>query len=451
MSRIISPTTNTNPALVGEWYQQYTADTPAPAAPTGLIGAAPTSPPIIDAGGDAGLANQLRKERSALKASAAVAAAPVAAPAGPVQSYTPEQYKATDWNVDANQLVETGVNRIIDADGPMMDRARAAGDAQSNARGLVNSSMGVQASQNAVYDHALAIATPDAMTYRTAAQSNALERNQAAFNNANAVNRAREFGAAAANSYGIAELGASTQLQVAGIGAAASRYGTDVGARTELQRAQIAADSAKYNTDVGSATSLLQSQIAAGSSKTVAEINRDASWATANLNAETQRAVAEMNTGSAQLIATINADTNKYISAADNAVKLEVQKFANDNQLLVNTNQQAASAFNQAMASISTIQNNPAMDEAAKTAAIRSIFTTLNSQYATLSAVSGLNIPAILDFTGTDPVSGGAANTNTTVAGGAGGGGSGWAPGEGGGDGGPGPAGTSGGVGIGSL
>jgi hypothetical protein len=405
MSRIISPTTNTNPALVGEWYQQYTAETPTTtvagangtvqpqptAAPSALVGepAAATSAPKVPAY----IANYHARFPAATPA-------PTAAPTGPVQSYTPEQYKATDWNVDANQLVETGVNRIVDADGPMMDRARAAGDAQSNARGLVNSSMGVQASQNAVYDHALAIATPDAMTYRTAAQFNASERNQAAFNNAQAVNRAREFGANAANAYGIAELGASTQLQVAGIGAAASRYGTDVGAKTELQRAQIAADSAKYNTDVGALTALQQSQISAQSSKTVAEIQRDSSWATANLSAETQRAIAELNTGSAQLVATINADTNKYISSMDNATKLEVQKFANDNQLLINTNQQAASAFNQAMAAISTIQNNASMDAATKAEAIRGIFATVNSQYETLSAVSGLEIPALLDFTG---------------------------------------------------
>jgi hypothetical protein len=428
MSRIISPTTNTNPALVGEWYQQYTADTPTTAAPTGLIGAAPTSPPIIDAGGDAGLAAQLRKERSALKASAAVTAAPAAAPAGPVQSYTPEQYKATDWNVDANQLVETGVNRIVDQDGPMMDRARAAGDAQSNARGLVNSSMGVQASQNAVYDHALAIATPDAMTYRTAAQFNASERNQAAFNNAQAVNRAREFGAAAANSYGIAELGSRTSLEVASIGAAASRYGTDVGAATSLQVAAIKADSDKYGIDISSATELTKAQLSSQTSKTVAEINRDSAWATANLNAETSLATSKLSSETNLRVATINASSGEYIAGLNNENKTLVQKMANDNQLLINTDSTAASVVNQALANISTIQNNPAMDSAAKTTAIKGIFTTLNSTLATLSATSGLNLPSILDFTG-DAEDDAATNATNPANGGAGGG-SGWSPGD---------------------
>lgn len=273
------------------------------------------------------------------------------------QGYDAAQVTPTPWTVGANQTVSGQVNALIGAGSPLMDRAAAAADGEMNKRGLVNSSMGVQAAQNAVYDHALQIAMPDALTFRTAGQFNADAQNTAATNNASFTNNASQFTAGAANTGALADTSARTQTNTALIGAETSRYGTD------------------------------------------------SAWATANLNAETQKAVAGMNTASAQAIAATNAETSKYLGNLDATTKAEVAQFANDNQLLINTNQQAASIFQQAMVAISTIQNNPAMDSATKTQAVQSVFSMINSQYHTLSTVAGLNLPDLVDFTqGQTPV-----------------------------------------------
>jgi hypothetical protein len=56
------------------------------------------------------------------------------------------------------------VNRVMAQDSPLMQRARAFSDQQMTERGLRNSSMAVEASQNAVLDNAMKIAEP---TYKT--------------------------------------------------------------------------------------------------------------------------------------------------------------------------------------------------------------------------------------------------------------------------------------------
>jgi len=80
-----------------------------------------------------------------------------------------------NWNVTPDQTVQGQVAGIIDnkALSPIMERAQAGANEAANARGLINSSMGVQAGQAAVLDAALPIATADAATNATAAQFNA--------------------------------------------------------------------------------------------------------------------------------------------------------------------------------------------------------------------------------------------------------------------------------------
>ena len=76
-------------------------------------------------------------------------------------------------------------------------RTRAA--QQSSGRGLLNSSLGVQAGQAALYDAAMPMATQDASTYADSAKTNAGERNTNSRFNADAVNDAGQFNANAAN------------------------------------------------------------------------------------------------------------------------------------------------------------------------------------------------------------------------------------------------------------
>lgn len=116
--------------------------------------------------------------------------APDEVPAGLVNSvaYQPAQANLSQWGVTPEQTVQGQVNTIIDQDGPLMQQARSNADQQSNARGLINSSMAVGAGQAAVMDKAIQIGAQDANTYASSAQANTASANNNAQFNANANN-----------------------------------------------------------------------------------------------------------------------------------------------------------------------------------------------------------------------------------------------------------------------
>jgi len=117
----------------------------------------------------------------------------------PVSTYTGQQATTTDWKVNPNQTVQGQVGGIIAADSPLMQQAATRAAQQSSGRGLLNSSLGVQAGQAALYDAAMPMATQDASTYADSAKTNAGERNTNSRFNADAVNDAGQFNANAAN------------------------------------------------------------------------------------------------------------------------------------------------------------------------------------------------------------------------------------------------------------
>lgn len=125
----VTSTSNTDPGMLGDWYQQYL-----------------TKPPAAS------------------------------------------QATTTNWNVNPNQTVQGQVKGIIDADSPLMQQASTKAMQQTNARGLLNTSLGVQAGQAALYDAAMPMAQQDAGTYADAARTNAGEANTTSRFNADARN-----------------------------------------------------------------------------------------------------------------------------------------------------------------------------------------------------------------------------------------------------------------------
>lgn len=86
-------------------------------------------------------------------------------------------------DVDNKELLSTQVNNVIGADSPLMQQAAAKAKQAANSRGLLNSSMAVQAGQAAVMDRALPIAQYDA-----GVNSNVLNTNQANEQQSNTFN-----------------------------------------------------------------------------------------------------------------------------------------------------------------------------------------------------------------------------------------------------------------------
>ena len=95
--------------------------------------------------------------------------------------------------------VQGQLSNIIDANSPLMQRAAARADANSNARGLLNSSMAIGASQGAVMDAAMPIAQADASSNNQFALANSSAKNQGILQNTQNQQDANKFNATAQN------------------------------------------------------------------------------------------------------------------------------------------------------------------------------------------------------------------------------------------------------------
>ena len=94
------------------------------------------------------------------------------------------------------------------------------------------------------------------------------------------------------------------------------------------------------------------------------------------------------------------AQTASDSAAYDAAIPIATADLGNQNQKLIQTNQQANQAYQTTMSAINNIQNNNQMDAATKSKAISSAIASANDHFKTLSTVSGLNLPGMLDWTG---------------------------------------------------
>jgi len=102
----------------------------------------------------------------------------------PILSQATQQV-ANAATLDPNQLAQMNAatvsgqaNNIIGQGGPLMQQAANTGNAMAAQRGLLNSSMGIQAAQNAVLQNATQLAQGDVNALNQASQFNAQSANQ---------------------------------------------------------------------------------------------------------------------------------------------------------------------------------------------------------------------------------------------------------------------------------
>jgi len=102
----------------------------------------------------------------------------------PILSQATQQV-ANAATLDPNQLAQMNAttvsgqaNSIIGQGGQLMQQAANTGNAMAAQRGLLNSSMGIQAAQNAVLQNATQLAQGDANALNAASQFNAQSQNQ---------------------------------------------------------------------------------------------------------------------------------------------------------------------------------------------------------------------------------------------------------------------------------
>ncbi len=129
---------------------------------------------------------------------------PIAVPA--MNQFTPTPIGAASTvapvQVADPALVQDQLAGILNKGGPLMQQAATYGNQQAQSRGLLNSSMGVQAAQAATMDRATPIAQSDANAINAINQQNAAIQNTANQYNATAQNQFSQFDAQNANASG---------------------------------------------------------------------------------------------------------------------------------------------------------------------------------------------------------------------------------------------------------
>lgn len=114
---------------------------------------------------------------------------PPTPPTSSAAGLTPSGYTPTLGTVSDKETVSGQVNDLLNKDNPIMQTARSQALSAANSRGLLNSSMAVQAGEQAAINSALPIATQDAATYHDTATRNQEASNTGGQFNSNAANQ----------------------------------------------------------------------------------------------------------------------------------------------------------------------------------------------------------------------------------------------------------------------
>ena len=130
----------------------------------------------------------------------------------------PTGYAPTQRTVDPiKETVQGQMEGIMKSDSPLVTGARTGANQQMNSRGLLNSSLAIQASDQAAYNAALPIAQADAKTYETASQQNTASQNDALKSNASFVNDANKLNLGAELDALKANLDSATKVKLTNI------------------------------------------------------------------------------------------------------------------------------------------------------------------------------------------------------------------------------------------
>lgn len=315
-------------------------------------------------------------------------------------NYNPAQISAANWAVKPNQTVQGQVKSIIAEDSPLMQQAATRANQQVNARGLINSSIGVGAGQAALYDAAMPMATQDASIEANASKFNAEASQQTAMANQNASNSALQFNAAA-NQDG-SHFAQTNALD---------RYKTDQAttmerARLDQSGSQFAQTNAldRYKTD--QTAGLERERL----SQTVG-MDRYKADQTAALERERLKQTTDLDRYRFDV-----SQSNEFAKMGiENTTRMELANIEAGYKTLMQTSSGASDLYKQMIVTVSNISASKDMDEGAKRQAIENQVVMLNNGLAMMGQISNLNLSDFLTFadvggvpSGTQPTAEGA-------------------------------------------
>lgn len=264
--------------------------------------------------------------------------------------YTPSTAKATQatstgydpvaTTVTPNQTVQGQVKSVIDDDSPLMQQARRRADEASNARGMLNSSIGIGAAQGAVLDAALPIAQQDASTYFQANQKTV-----------DAQNAAKNFEAAARN-------------------------------QASLANAQLGTDVSKTNAAAGNEASARSAEASNQS-------------ALAGFDATTRLQLAQKDINARLEMSSLDRAMQLQIKQLDIGAQQTLTQMENQYRQLLQSNQNLSAMYQQTVNAIANISIQPGLARETKDAAIATQLNTLREALAATSDVASRNAAAV--------------------------------------------------------
>lgn len=289
---------------------------------------------------------------------------------------TAEQAQATTREVTPQETVQHQLAGIIDANSPLLTRARTKAVDSMNSKGLLNSSMAIGAADAALYDYALPIAQFDAGVYGKAAQDNQMFLNQVAQFNVNQAN-------------------AMTATNI-GLINRASEFSADASNKAQMFNAAEVNKASAFTADASNRAQMFN----VAEQNKASEFTADAANKVSMFNAQEQNKLLGQN---------IDNAFKASIAAADSATRLELQRLDDitkkaiadsdqKNKAILQTSNSAAAINQSAMDAIARIAASPDLTPAAKDAQIKQQIDMLNTSLEVQSSISGLNIDKYFTF-----------------------------------------------------
>lgn len=296
------------------------------------------------------------------------------------------QAQATTREVQTNETIQGQLQGIIDSNSPLIQRARARANDAANARGLVNSTMAVQAGEAAAYDVALPIAQFDAGVYGQASRDNQAALTQVSMFNAGEKNKIEMFNTDAENQASAFTANANNQANAftANANNQANAFNADTQAKVNM-----------FNADQQTRVSLANADAANQNARANAQLITQTNLA----NADAANKVQMANYDAAVKIAMQNADAaNKAtLVKLDGAVKTglaEIEaRYKNDMQASAT----AATMYQTAQQQITAIMTNPDIPPESKGAYVNNILSLTRAGMDSAGSLANVDLSRYLD------------------------------------------------------
>lgn len=216
-------------------------------------------------------------------------------------AYNPQtgQYVAEDTDI------EKRVTGLLDKDSPFMQQAETQGKQAANKRGLLNSSMGVQAAQASRVAAAVPIATNQAsMAHDSNQRGLSMQQQDIAQNRS--IDAQRELQQN--------DIGSREQMQAAQLAAEKERLGMQLSQQERLALQDWRESRSRLQMELGSRANLQQSELA--SRERMAQLTEETRERIAGLDREAQERIANLNVAASELQAASTLAANFEASYA---------------------------------------------------------------------------------------------------------------------------------------